>query len=358
MFLLNTTGFLGAVILHKWEMKATDWAAFFAATAVITLASALWRRQFVRQEPDADIAARLFSGGYEGAMAASAALAAGAIVERFTGVRMAFALFVEAQTVVLAGIALNDRFLRVLGGVLHGLTVVKLGIEYEGGGRAWGWLAAGAGLTYYVNRYLMRGAWPYTAVGSTLLLAVSARELPAAWVAPVWACAVLAVVWITRKTGLDDLAWQSHALAVLAVWRVFYDQSAIRAPGPRLTSGLVAVGALFAAHLLLRQARFIGPLAALALAAVIEREVQGRLLTVALALEAVGLVAAGFFARDRMLRLSGLAMFVFCIGRVFLYDLRQLDTLARILSFIVLGLMLLGASWAYTRYREQIRKYL
>jgi uncharacterized membrane protein len=43
---------------------------------------------------------------------------------------------------------------------------------------------------------------------------------------------------------------------------------------------------------------------------------------------------------------------------LFFWDLSALDTLHRIYSFIVLGLLLLGASWAYTRFREQIRKYL
>ena len=58
------------------------------------------------------------------------------------------------------------------------------------------------------------------------------------------------------------------------------------------------------------------------------------------------------------MRLSGLVLFLLCIGKAFLYDLRQLDTFSRIVSFIVLGLLLLGASWVYTRFRERIRRLL
>jgi len=44
--------------------------------------------------------------------------------------------------------------------------------------------------------------------------------------------------------------------------------------------------------------------------------------------------------------------------KLFLYDLRQLETVNRILSFIVLGLILVGVSWMYTRFRGRIQRYL
>jgi uncharacterized membrane protein len=86
--------------------------------------------------------------------------------------------------------------------------------------------------------------------------------------------------------------------------------------------------------------------------------VQGRLLTVALGFEGAALLMAGFTWRERVLRLSGLVLFLLCIAKLFVYDLRELDTLSRILSFVVLGVMLLAASWVYTRYREKIRRLL
>jgi uncharacterized membrane protein len=38
--------------------------------------------------------------------------------------------------------------------------------------------------------------------------------------------------------------------------------------------------------------------------------------------------------------------------------LRELEALPRIMSFVALGVFLLAISWTYTRYREQIRKFL
>ena len=66
-------------------------------------------------------------------------------------------------------------------------------------------------------------------------------------------------------------------------------------------------------------------------------EVSGSLLTVAWGLEGIALLLAGFPLRERSLRLAGLALFFFCISKLFFWDLRQLDTGYRILSFFVLG---------------------
>jgi uncharacterized membrane protein len=53
-----------------------------------------------------------------------------------------------------------------------------------------------------------------------------------------------------------------------------------------------------------------------------------------------------------------LALLLLCILKLFLYDLRTLETLYRILSFITLGLILLGISWVYTRFRDHLKAYL
>jgi uncharacterized membrane protein len=87
-------------------------------------------------------------------------------------------------------------------------------------------------------------------------------------------------------------------------------------------------------------------------------EVSGSLLTVAWGIEGALLLGAGFPLRDRVLRLSGLAMLGLCIVKLFLWDLRELDTLPRIFSFLVLGLILVAVSWVYTRFRERVARYL
>jgi uncharacterized membrane protein len=87
-------------------------------------------------------------------------------------------------------------------------------------------------------------------------------------------------------------------------------------------------------------------------------QVAGNVRTVAWGIEGVALLGSGFPLRDRVLRLSGLALLLGCILKLFLWDLRHLETLARIFSFLALGLFLVGVSWIYTRFRGRVDRYL
>jgi uncharacterized membrane protein len=87
-------------------------------------------------------------------------------------------------------------------------------------------------------------------------------------------------------------------------------------------------------------------------------QVAGSVRTVAWGIEGVALLGSGFPLRDRVLRLSGLALLLGCILKLFLWDLRHLETLARIFSFLALGLFLVGVSWIYTRFRGRVAHYL
>jgi len=86
--------------------------------------------------------------------------------------------------------------------------------------------------------------------------------------------------------------------------------------------------------------------------------VSGGLFTVALGFEGLALLGAGFPLCERILRLQGLALLLACSLKLFIYDLENLETMYRILSFIALGLIMLGVSWIYTRFREHVRRLL
>lgn len=65
---------------------------------------------------------------------------------------------------------------------------------------------------------------------------------------------------------------------------------------------------------------------------------------------AVGLVIVGFIGRSAPLRIVGLALFALTLGKVVLVDLSSAGSGWRILSFVGLGLLLLGTSVLYGRY--------
>jgi uncharacterized membrane protein len=66
----------------------------------------------------------------------------------------------------------------------------------------------------------------------------------------------------------------------------------------------------------------------------------------------------GMARRSRLLRIMGLLLLSLTIFKVFLFDLSSLERLYRIISFIVLGLILLAVSFLYQRYRQRVAELI
>ena len=177
--------------------------------------------------------------------------------------------------------------------------------------------------------------------------------VPQQEIAVSWMTAAAAAFLLGYWRKMPDFYHQALALAGLAFVASWVD--------PALEAGIVILG-LYGVQLLLdrggRLRILFSLMATVRLAALLHQQVSGSLLTVAWAAEGLLLLAAGFPLRDRILRLSGMALFAGCVLKLFAYDLRNLDTLPRIISFIVLGMILVSVSWIYTRFREQLQRYL
>ena len=61
------------------------------------------------------------------------------------------------------------------------------------------------------------------------------------------------------------------------------------------------------------------------------------------------LMAVGFWRRSAFVRWQALFLIAATVVKVFVYDVSELDRVYRILSFIVLGVLLLAISFAYQR---------
>jgi uncharacterized membrane protein len=61
------------------------------------------------------------------------------------------------------------------------------------------------------------------------------------------------------------------------------------------------------------------------------------------------LMILGFIRRSADLRWMALIVIALTIAKVFLYDISELDRAYRVVSFIVLGVLLLGISFMYQR---------
>lgn len=67
----------------------------------------------------------------------------------------------------------------------------------------------------------------------------------------------------------------------------------------------------------------------------------------------LGAVILGLARRRTDVRLFGLGLLAVAIGKVWTYDLSELDALARVLSFVGLGLLLLVGAFAYARIKPE-----
>jgi uncharacterized membrane protein len=70
---------------------------------------------------------------------------------------------------------------------------------------------------------------------------------------------------------------------------------------------------------------------------------------------AVFLLTLGIIKKARYIRLFGLFLLSFAIIKLFIYDLWGLGTLYRIISSMTLGVVLLSVSYAYQRFKDQIK---
>lgn len=179
--------------------------------------------------------------------------------------------------------------------------------------------------------------------------------LPPETAGAAWALLAFLLMAAGRLVKREEIEWQGYGAALLAFARCCFTL------GP-IVPGACAVACFYAAQLV--YPRGSGPrlydslLGSFLLAALLFDRVSGGMLTVAWGTQGLALLAAGFPLRDRVLRLSGLGLLLVCILKLFVYDLRFLDTLPRILSFIVLGAILVAVSWIYTRFRERVERYL
>lgn len=87
-------------------------------------------------------------------------------------------------------------------------------------------------------------------------------------------------------------------------------------------------------------------------------EVRDAWTTLGWSVSALVYLTLGFLVRFSAYRRAGLVMFIACIARVLLVDLAGLEAFYRMIAFLALGVCLVGASFLYSRYRDEIRKWL
>ena len=224
---------------------------------------------------------------------------------------------------------------------------------------------------------LRAGAAGAATIGAGLVMLLEWRAGPEVLIAPLWAATALILVGAGAARRLPLPVSQGYVLLLVATMRAMrpiVELPVREADAQTVMWAGVVIAALVAAGLVGRRSvRGRSGMAAdvedairlvvlgavpIALVAMIFREVDSSAVTLALGVAGVLLVGLGLGFGERMLRLSGLAVFALGILRLFVNDLVSLTGLTRVVSFVLSGLVLLAVSWAYTRFRDRIRRYL
>ncbi len=209
-----------------------------------------------------------------------------------------------------------------------------------------------AGLAYLVPTALdgvwVVAGWSVLAVGLAWLS--ERRRFGVSAVAPVPFVALAAAHTLlleappqALRDGVDDLLPAALAIALTTAGALL---AASFSPDPfRRAFGVVgAVGAVYLPSVVIVDATAGGALE--------PGQTPQVLLSVFWSTVGLTAVVVGLARGARQLRLAGLGLLALAAAKVALYDLAELDEIYRVLSFVALGLLLLGGAFAYQRTRH------
>ncbi len=212
------------------------------------------------------------------------------------------------------------------------LSAIGFALALDGPALVVGWSVEAAVLSWLARRTGDRRA----DVGAAIFLALAAGHL-LSFEAPPEAL----------REGADNLAETAVGLAVFAIAALFSARLYAGRGTREWTRALEAAGAAALVYL--------GSLAIVDTFATGDATEPGQtpqvLLSAFWSLTGLAGLIYGLARDDRRIRAGGLVLLGLAVFKVFLYDLSALESIYRVLSFIALGLLLLGAAFAYQRLR-------
>lgn len=228
----------------------------------------------------------------------------------------------------------------------------------------------------------------YSYFGLISLLATLRFEVSEPWVAAAWSVVAMGLVALARHPGFESFRPQAIFLTFVILALSVFENFELTGRLWNLSLRAVTTGAtvvfLFLAFLFARalpsiaettEVKNIGLLrrvfracvrkafhflffasVGLVTALVWLENSHGGYLTTGWAIEALVVFVLAVVVNERAYRLFGLILLLVCTAKIVVLDVWMLESLQRIVTFIVLGAVLVMVSFFYTRYRESWRK--
>jgi uncharacterized membrane protein len=255
---------------------------------------------------------------------------------------IAWLLGLAASHILLAAFALRQAINREIGSLLVavglGLSAFGFADALDGPILVVGWAIQAVAFAYLATR-ASRETQPVGSNAERLLIAAGTYLGLALGHVLVFEAPPTAIL-----EGVDDLGNALVGLGACAT-AALYGRFALRDFDPRVAQACEVVGAVALVYL--------ASVAIIDTAGVTDSGASQQsgqvLLSACWALTGLGAVVYGLMRDVRRFRLGGLALLALAVAKVYTYDLAELEELARVLSFIALGLLLLVGAFAYQR---------
>jgi uncharacterized membrane protein len=216
--------------------------------------------------------------------------------------------------------------------VAIGLSGVGFALALDGPALVTGWAAHAVALAWIAGKYDERRA----GLGAVVFLGLALVHVLTIEAPP-----------DSLRTGVDDLQAALLGIAVFAAAAFAYARLATDWPIQRWVmdaAGAAAIVYFFSVVIVDR----------LGVAPDGSPEQDGQVILSAVwSLTGLAALVYGLVRDDRRFRLGGLALLAIAVFKVFFYDLSELESIYRVLSFIALGLLLLAGAFAYQRARPR-----
>lgn len=202
-----------------------------------------------------------------------------------------------------------------------------------------------------------------------ILLVVFRQELAHAWVPVIWISGALLLLGFARRSINGRIASYTVSFFAALYWLTnVLGTSNLAGPfniHAQVVAGIVVAGGLGLMALLLQQFATLltksersmrtvfAWTAVIMTTIVLGAEIAPRLLSVAWGIEGVLLFLLGFARQNTHARRQGLMVLGLTIAKVYIIDIQTLATPYKILSFIILGCILLGVGFLYNRWRQR-----
>jgi len=239
------------------------------------------------------------------------------------------------------------------------------------------------GLTYFTKqRELKNLSRTFFILCITFLSIAVYVQFEDFWVALTWAIEGFLLVYIGVKLDHLDLRYMGYiVLAAAAIRSLFWDSTGLLF-AERTISMVSITLALYGATYLVSHVKLEGKeqlvqellgiagtvILTIALAieitdstgllAAFSGNARQVLLSVVWSVESVILIVVGFLRKSSSLRTTGVVLFGISVMKILVIDLSNLEMIYRIVVTLIVGIIALGASFAYVKNKERIQGFL